>query len=195
MRRSSSWTGLVIGLLVSAALAGNVLADHDDDDDNEGDSRVQQGLDISPVRPDLHNRNRALVGIGSYIVNAVAGCNDCHTCPSYAPGHNPYNGVGDGRINAMNFLAGGVPFQLGPMTIKSDNLTPDPKTGKPENHSLEQFVGLMRTGHDPDHPQDILQVMPWPIFRNMADRDLAAIYEYLRSLPHAEPGVCQFPGQ
>ena len=49
--------------------------------------------------------------------------------------------------------------------------------------------------HDPDDPDEILQVMPWPIFRNMTDHDILAIYTYLTAIPHAEPGMCSGPGQ
>jgi hypothetical protein len=28
-----------------------------------------------------------------------------------------------------------------------------------------------------------LQVMPWPVFRNITDRDMRALYEYLRAIP------------
>ena len=47
----------------------------------------------------------------------------------------------------------------------------------------------MRTGHDPDPAEHgrLLQVMPWPVTSDMTDRDLRAIYEYLRSIPHASP--------
>ena len=42
----------------------------------------------------------------------------------------------------------------------------------------------MRTGHDPDAPAgQLLQVMPWPVFAKKTDRDLQAIYEYLRAIP------------
>ena len=30
---------------------------------------------------------------------------------------------------------------------------------------------------------DLLQVMPWPTYANMTDRDLLAIYTYLSSIP------------
>jgi hypothetical protein len=30
---------------------------------------------------------------------------------------------------------------------------------------------------------DLLQVMPWPVFQDLNDRDLRAIYEYLRAIP------------
>ena len=52
--------------------------------------------------------------------------------------------------------------------------------------TLEDFISAIRTGHDPDNPSEILQVMPWPVFRNMTDRDLTAVYTYLSAIPHAE---------
>lgn len=153
-------------------------------------TRVQQGLAISPVPMNLAGKNRDLVGLGSYLVNAVGGCNDCHSCPSYAPGHSPYMG-GDGAINATNFLAGGVPF--GPFI--SRNITPD-ENGLPAGLTPQEFVMAIRTGHDPDNPGMVLQVMPWPIFRNMTDHDLGAIYAYLSAIPHAESGTeCTMAGQ
>ena len=51
----------------------------DQDPQDESDSRVQQGLAISPVPLDLHGKNRALVGLGSYLVNAQGDCAACHT--------------------------------------------------------------------------------------------------------------------
>jgi hypothetical protein len=154
------------------------------------DARSEKGLAIAPVPLNLMGKDRRLVGIGSYIVNAQAACNDCHTCPSYAPGHNPFAG-GDGQINSAHYLAGGVPF--GP-DIVSANITPD-ATGKPAGLTFDQYLHLIRTGDDPEEPGKKLQVMPWPIFRNMNDNDIRAIYEYLSSIPHAEPGNCSGPGQ
>jgi hypothetical protein len=43
---------------------------------------VLNGFKLSPVPLDLRNLDPALVGLGSYIVNAQGGCNDCHTVPS-----------------------------------------------------------------------------------------------------------------
>ncbi len=170
------------------------------DDPDPGGSRIRIGLSIAPVHLNLKGHNIALVGLGSYIVNAQGGCNDCHSCPTYAPGHNPYPpplGVsGDGKLNGDNHLAGGVPFDLPPPfgTIHSPNLTPD-STGKPAGLTLDQFVEAIRTGHDPDDPQETLVVMPWPLFRYMTDLDLRAIYEYLSAIPPAQPGSCFAPGQ
>lgn len=35
----------------------------------------------------------------------------------------------------------------------------------------------------PSEENDLLQVMPWPVFRHMTDREHRAIYEYLRAIP------------
>jgi len=154
------------------------------------ESIVKQGLAIAPVHLDLHGKNRALVGLGSYIVNAVSECNDCHTRPHYLAGGNPFNGE-DEQPNMLNHLTGGN--QFGPFT--SVNLTPD-ANGLPAGLTLPAFIHLLRTGETDDHPQfgPLLQVMPWPTFRKMTDRDLAAIYEYLRAIPsrpdNPNPGEC-----
>jgi hypothetical protein len=158
----------------------------------QSDSRIQQGFAIAPVHLNLESKNRALVGLGSYLVNAVGACNACHTCPSFTPGHSPFAG-GDGQINAGSYLAGGVPF--GPFV--SRNITPD-GSGKPAGLTFDEFLSLIRTGVDPEHVTPLLQVMPWPTFRNLEDRDLAAIYEYLSSIPHADTppaGTCSGPDQ
>ncbi len=151
--------------------------------------RAQQGLVISPVQINAgYGRTRVLIGLGSYLVNGVGGCNDCHTSPAHVTGGDPFLGQPQ-KINAANFLAGGVKF--GPFT--SRNLTPDPtKKNLPAGLTLDQFIHVIRTGedvqklHTPISP--LLQVMPWPVYAKMTDRDLQAIYLYLSVLPHAEPG-------
>ena len=150
--------------------------------------RAQLGLAISPVQINAgFGRTRVLVGLGSYLVNGVGGCNDCHTNPPYAEGRDPFQGQ-PGKVNSANYLAGGVRF--GPFT--SRNLTPDPTKGnRPAGMTLEQFIRVIRTGQDRDqlHPQisPLLQVMPWPVYSKMSDRDLQSIYLYLSTIPHAEP--------
>ncbi|MBI3246686.1 MAG: cytochrome C [Deltaproteobacteria bacterium] len=141
-------------------------------------SRIVQGKKLAPVPLDLIGKNRTMVYLGSYLVNAVGGCNDCHTVPSYTD--NPFAGD-PGVVNATNYLAGGRAF--GPFV--SANITPD-GSGKPHGLDRDEFVALMRTGYDADESR-YLQVMPWPVYRNMTDQDLHAIYEYLSAIPHAEP--------
>ncbi len=142
--------------------------------------RIAIGYRIAPVPLNLHNRDRNLVGLGSYIVNAQSGCNDCHTNPPYAAGGDPYLGQPK-RFNADRYLAGGMAF--GP--VISANITPD-ADGLPAGLTLAEFKTVLRTGHDPDDPGRILQVMPWPVFQSMTDNDIRALYEYLRAIPHRD---------
>jgi hypothetical protein len=146
--------------------------------------RSQIGLSISPVQINAgFGRTRLMIGLGSYLVNAAGGCNDCHTNPPYAAGGDPFQGQPE-KINAANYLAGGVEF--GPFT--SRNLTPNPQRGNlPAGLTLEQFIHVLRTGEDikQRHTQisPLLQVMPWPVYGKMSDRDLQAIYTYLSVIP------------
>ena len=142
---------------------------------------IRIGFNIAPVQLNLRNRNRALVGLGSYIVNAQGGCNDCHTHPAFASGGDPYQGQPE-VINSEQYLTGGR--QFGPFT--SANLTPD-EFGRPAGLTLERFISTIRTGLDPDGPRPplppLLQVMPWPVYAKMSTHDLRAIYEYLSAIP------------
>ena len=52
--------------------------------------RVKTGYKISPVLLDLTSKNVILVGLGSYLVNALVGCGDCHTNPTFLPSGNPF---------------------------------------------------------------------------------------------------------
>jgi hypothetical protein len=149
--------------------------------------RVIKGYQIAPVPLNKKGRDRTLLGLGSYIVNAQAACNDCHTNPPFAPGGNPFLGQPK-RINVEGYLAGGTVFPVpGGGTVTSANITPD-EDGLPAGLTFQEYRKLIRTGHDPDEGDEILQVMPWPVFQDMNDRDIRAIYEYLRSIPSIEGG-------
>lgn len=191
----------VLGLNSSSAASGGT-------DDLEGVSR--RGLEIAPVPLNLKGKDRVLVGVGSYIVNAVASCNDCHSAgpaTEFAPGGNPYfKGSPPKVVNQTTYLGGGRNFGAlvpGTPEIVSRNLTPD-RTGRPIGGlSFAEFREIMRTGVDLDHLHpncssrvptncfpaqqpfngDLLQVMPWPIFQSLRDIDLRAIYEYLSAVP------------
>lgn len=147
-------------------------------------SSIQRGAELAPVPLNMAGLNPALVRQGSYIVNAQGGCNDCHTVPSYAAGGNPFLGQQE-VINAPCYLAGGAVF--GPFV--SRNLTPR-ANGLPAGRTLEQFKEIMHFGTDFRAPPDdtpLLQVMPWPVYGKMSDRELEAIYEFLRAIPMINP--------
>lgn len=154
------------------------------------DARAAIGMKIAPVPLALNNRDPGVVGLGSYLVNAAAGCVDCHGCPTYAAGQSPFKG-GSGQLESAHYLGGGAPF--GPNLV-APGLTPDAH-GNPGGLTRQKFFAAMREGKDPDDPTRILQVMPWAMYRHMTDEDLDAIYEYLRSIPPAKAGSCTGPGQ
>lgn len=150
----------VVAVFVAVVLAGlsitspRIRAGEDDRDNNE--SKIQRGFDIAPVPLNLQGKNRALVGLGSYLVNAVGDCHGCHSAgppTQFLPGGNPFFGQPK-KENPATYLGGGRDF--GPLIpgsahIVSRNLTPD-KTGLPEGgHTFSEFVQIIRTDVDMDH--------------------------------------------
>jgi len=164
--------------IILAAMINNskpVGARNEDGESEE--SRIQRGFEIAaqipaPFHLNLEGKNRALVGLGSYLVNAAGDCNGCHSAgpaTEFAPGGNPYFREqlpsppffsGTKRINPATYLGGGRDFgPFGPVGgpvpqlqhLYTRNLTPD-KTGLPEGgHTYEEFVEIMRKGTDFDH--------------------------------------------
>lgn len=148
-----------------------------------------------PITLNLTGKNANLAYLGSYIVNAQSGCANCHSCPTYKVGNNPYLKQPK-KFNGTTYLAGGVNVTGGGVTVVSANITPD-ATGKPAGLTLIQFKQLLRTGADPDVPGAVIPVMPWPIFGMMSEYELNAIYEYLRAIPRANTPAthCAAPGK
>jgi hypothetical protein len=210
-------------LLIMVVKAPQRVHAGENDDERGERSKVEIGFAIAPVPLNLKGKNRELVGLGSYIVNAQSDCNGCHSHgpqTEYLPNGNPYllrppSGPYSGMkiINPNTYLGGGRDF--GPVAglthLYSRNLTPD-KTGRPEGgHTFDEFVNIMRTGIDYDHVHPsctgaatgscvvapfngaLLQVMPWPQDQDMTDHDLRAIYEYLSAIPCIDTVVTGAP--
>lgn len=138
----------------------------------------------------LPPEEQAKVGRGSYLVNALGGCNNCHT-----------DGAGDGQfddglipftvdVNTARYLAGGVNIGVfvGANELFSRNLTPHDTTGL--FLTEDQFIQVLRFGADFRRPEGSLRVPPhFPAeFRQTLD-DLKAIYAYLRAIPAVENSV------
>ena len=200
-------TVLPVILLSSFALAQSGL-------DAETQAKILKGYQSAPVSLNLTGRDATLVGLGSYFVNIQAECNGCHSAgpaTEYLPGGNPYFGQKT-LLNKATYLGGNrdfgaFPDPAGPFPhIVSRNLTPD-KTGRAAGGmKLDEFITLMRTGVDVDklHPTckgapdtkclpvpfvgELLQIMPWPAYSGLTDRDLQSIYEYLSAIPCIEGG-------
>ena len=206
---NTAGAAVTLGVIVMGGMLITTPRVHADDNGQESqDPRVAIGLKIAPVKLNLDGKDRDLVGLGSYIVNAQADCNGCHNSPDlgpeFLPGGDPYLNQHPTVVNPASYLGGGMTFAVFPngAVIQSRNLTPD-KTGLPEGgHTFEEFKTILRTGKDFDHihppcPKmgtdgcilpvvadgDLLQIMPWPIYSNMSDQDIRAIYEYLRAIP------------
>jgi hypothetical protein len=208
----------LIAIVLAGMLSSSPLLQADD---TKEEALIQRGFEISPVPLNLAGKNRDLVGLGSYLVNARSDCNSCHNSGGppnfdFANNQNPYFGQPK-KVDPNVYLGGGQDFgQGGPPNnpgphIVSRNLTPD-KTGRPEGgHSLSDFLTIMKTGKDFDHLHptctgrvttncipapvdgDLLQIMPWPTFQNMTDHDLEAIYEYLSAIPCLDTKIAGQP--
>ena len=203
----TAFVAMVVAGMVNSSR--HVRAHGEGDDDDRDGARIEQGFDIAPVHLTFDKKDRKLVGLGSYIVN-TEGCNDCHSAgprTEYAMGGNPFFGQPK-KVNRATYLGGGRDFgelanpPIGSAHIISRNLTPTPKTGLPEgDHTFAQFLEIFRHGKDFDtlHPTctgapnpgcipkpfdgDLLQIMPWPNFKDLTDHDIRAIYEYLKAVP------------
>jgi hypothetical protein len=144
---------------------------------------ARKGLELAaPLRMSLAGKTTTeleKIGYGSYLVNAVGACNDCHQqiVPST---------MGPPTIN---YLAGGTEFDIplfGGFKIFARNLTPDPTTGL--KLTEDQFIQVLETGADFKNAGDAaptkgLVVMPWQTFRWMTKADKKAIYAFLKAIP------------
>lgn len=135
---------------------------------------------------------------GKYLV-ATSGCMDCHT---------PFKPGPKGAEPDMSRMLSGHPQDLkmppvpvlpaGPWMIVSSgtntawagpwgvsftaNLTPDDETGI-GRWTVQDFKATIRTGRHLGRGREILPPMPIPVYNNMTDEDLEAVYAYLRTIP------------
>ncbi|HKF69316.1 MAG TPA: hypothetical protein VKB36_22380 [Vicinamibacterales bacterium] len=206
--RPKALIGVVAVLFAVSAGRAILSADRDNDNDQgrpgeihkDDDPRVAVGFKYAKdqgIKLNLQHKDNDLVGLGSYLVNAVGGCNDCHTMPPYTK--DPSIGLGAPKqINNACYLAGGAPFGPPPFGLPpngspvSRDLTPF-ENGKPAGLTFDQFRHVIRTGEDPDNPGHVLRVMPWPVYQTMTDHDLRAIYEYLSAIPAIPKDTCGVP--
>lgn len=121
------------------------------------------------------------IATGEYLAT-IARCGFCHT---------PRKSQGKEGIPGKEF-SGGVPFVLGARETPSRNLTPDATGIGP--WSKPAFIARFR-GFGDRHSVGTVEentLMDWAAYAGMTDRDLGAIYDYLRSLPPVpttvEPG-------
>jgi mono/diheme cytochrome c family protein len=105
---------------------------------------------------------------GSYLVNTVMTCNNCHTP------------MGPNGPQFDKALSGGLRFNEPPFDVTGSNLTPDPETGlgKWSDADIKKALleGVRPGGHH------LAEVMPTGFYKILTPGDLDGIVAYLRSL-------------
>jgi Cytochrome c len=177
-------TGLTVGLSAQAKA-------HAQDKKTGGAARAAgAGAGVTDARAaEMIERGRYLVVTG--------GCNDCHT---------PWQMTAKGPAPDMTRMLSGHPESMkvtrpprptgewiaaasatntawaGPWGVSfTANLTPDRETGL-GNWTEEMFISTLRTGKHAGVSRPLLPPMPWPAYAQMTDRDLKAIFAYLKSI-------------
>jgi hypothetical protein len=167
-----------LGTALIFLIATGTAARADNDKDDIRDSTVEQGFAASPIPEDklnLFHKDRAEVGRGSYLVNAAADCNGCHSFPRFlrpggtVPGTNG-NLTGNLTNQGSNPKFGDPYLDPPPQRVDDQlkanhnvkhflaggrcfgafmarNLTPD-NSGRPRGLTEAEFIKVMRTGAD-----------------------------------------------
>lgn len=135
---------------------------------------------------------------GRYLVN-TSGCMDCHT-PLKMGAHGPepdmtrlLAGHPQELVIAAPVAAPPGPWMAvtavtatafsGPWGVSfTANLTPDMETGL-GRWSENDFLQTIRTGRHLGRGRPVLPPMPIPVYSQMTDDDLKAVFAYLQSLP------------
>jgi hypothetical protein len=151
---------LTLGVIALAGLLSTSPTVQAQDNGNSDEERlIHIGYVIAPVPLNLEGKNseqRRLVGLGSYIVNAQADCNGCHTggAPpnfNYANNGNPYffNQPLGTKTDPTTYLAGGSPFgQAVPSSASLGGFPPGsiPSSYPPDGYPIDPTTGFPYAG-------------------------------------------------
>jgi len=114
-------------------------------------------------------QTQTLVERGSYLVNAVMVCNNCHTP------------IGPNGPDLSRLLSGGRTFDEPRFKVTGSNITPDKETGI-GSWSDADLKAFLRTGVRPNGVP-VAPIMPNIFYTVLTARDLDALVAYLRSIP------------
>ncbi|HEX5170424.1 MAG TPA: c-type cytochrome [Cyclobacteriaceae bacterium] len=144
-------------------------------------------LNTIPKKAELQKRPDPSDGLayGAYMTNA-SGCIECHTQ------------VDKGQIIPEFAFGGGREFQLPDgSVVRSANISPHPETGIGK-WTRESFIARFKVYADSAYsipsvnPGEFNTLMPWTMYANMKEEDLAAIFDYLQTVKPIENGVEKF---
>ncbi len=110
----------------------------------------------------------AAVKRGSYLVNTILTCGNCHT---------PKGPTGDIKEKAFT---GGLEFDEPPFKVTAPNITPDKDTGIGK-YTKAQLKKLLTTGKRPNGTP-LAEIMPTGFYQIFTPGDLNAVVDYLYSL-------------
>lgn len=124
------------------------------------------------------------VAYGGYLVSA-AGCVECHSRFDEKQ-----------QMIAGSEFGGGRQFPMPGGTLTTPNITPD-ATGL-GYWSQQKFLSVFKQYTDSSYrsislaPTDYNTLMPWTMYANMTESDLASIYQYLRTVKPIKNQVVRF---
>jgi mono/diheme cytochrome c family protein len=111
---------------------------------------------------------------GKYLIN-VSGCVECHSQTD------------KGAVVPGTEFGGGMEFKQPAGIMRSPNITSDKETGI-GNWTAENFVQRFKMYADSNYhgrtvpPTELNSPMPWTMFAGMSEKDLNAIYSYLKTI-------------
>ena len=121
---------------------------------------------------------------GSYLVNTIMACGNCHT-PRGA----------DGKPVTDHFLAGGgLTLATPAFTVTAPNITPDKETGIGSWSDAEIKRALL-TGMRPDHGHlagvELAAIMPANFYKALLPEDIDAVVTYLHTVKPVKNTVAE----
>ena len=163
-----------------------------------GINAIALGLSLTLPAEAAEGAKNTQVERGQYLVK-TSGCHDCHTPFKLGPnGPEPdMSRMLAGHPEAMQMppvptlppgpwlmvSAATNTAHAGPWGVSfTANLTPDAETGLGK-WTVKDFKDTIRTGRHMGRGRPVLPPMPVPVYNNMTDRDLEAVFAYLRTVP------------
>jgi len=155
----------------------------------ESDFPMNIILNTIPVKADPQTKppTEDSVANGKYLFN-IAACHDCHT---------PYN---KGKFVESAAIGGGRVFPVPGGMVTSANITPDKETGI-GSWTRDIFIQHFAMYRDSTNAHRVVKlgemqtIMPWTMYSNMTDRDLANIYAYIQTIKPIKNNVVKWKAQ
>ncbi|RRB02884.1 c-type cytochrome [Larkinella rosea] len=134
---------------------------------------LMKPLPYSPKLVALPDSNDP-IALGRYTADAIGDCYSCHSGDL----------IDQDKVNpekTKGYYGGGIEMLGdGGKPIATANLTFDEQTGIAKKYTKEQFIRMVQTGARPNGTLLRRPMSPRPM---LSDRELGAIYEYLKTVP------------